>query len=287
MRLGAFFPPWGSTATPEDFDRVAEAVESMGYESLWTGDHVVFPVEVASSYPYNATGQFPFDREEPLYEPLTLLSYLAARTSQVRLGTSVLVLPMRNPVMAAKAFADIDSLARGRLQVGIGVGWMREEFDALGADFDARGEIADEWVAILRRLWTEPASSFEGRHYRFQRLTLNPRPARPIPVLVGGNSRAAMRRAVRLGDGWHGVRLDVDDIRRSIVWLEAQLREVGRDRRGFRMVLRTSLDAARACEDLEPYARAGVDELIVEVPDADTSKRLEVLARVRARWQPG
>jgi probable F420-dependent oxidoreductase len=285
MRLGAFFPPWGSTATPEDFDRVAEAVESMGYESLWTGDHVVFPVEVASRYPYNATGQFPFDREEPLYEPLTLLSYLAARTSQVRLGTSVLVLPMRNPVMAAKALADIDSLARGRLQVGIGVGWMREEFDALGADFDARGEIADEWVAVLRRLWTEPASSFEGRYYRFQRLTLNPRPARPIPVLVGGNSRAAMQRAARLGDGWHGVRLDVDEIRRRVEWLEGRLSQDGRQRLGFRIVLRTSLDWMHAAAALEAYARAGVDELVVEVPEADTRERLQVLARVRSSWE--
>ncbi len=286
MRLGAFLPPWGPTATPDDFDRVAEAVESMGYESLWTGDHVVFPVEVASRYPYNATGRFPFDRERPLYEPLTLLSYLAARTSQVRLGTSVLVLPMRNPVLAAKALAGIDSLARGRLLVGVGIGWMRQEFDALGADFDARGEIADEWLAILRRLWTEPAASFEGRHYRFKRLTLNPRPAQPIPILVGGNSRVAMQRAARLGDGWHGVRLDVDEIRRRVEWLEGSLSQEGRPRLGFRIVLRTSLDGMRTAAALDAYARAGVDELVLEVPEVDTRERLQVLASARSVWEP-
>ncbi len=175
MRLGAFLPPWGEHATPANFDRLAQEVEELGYHSLWTGDHVVFPRDVASTYPYNATGAFPFDRGQPLFEPITLLAYLAGRTSTVRLGVSVLVVPMRNPVVTAKMLAGIDALARGRLELGVGVGWLREEFDVLAADFAARGEVAEEWIAILRQLWTaSQPTGFEGRHYRFSPLALVP-----------------------------------------------------------------------------------------------------------------
>lgn len=276
MRLGAFLPPWGRHATPEDFDRVAEGVEAMGYDSLWTGDHVAFPERVVSSYPYNATGQFPFDRQQPLYEPLTLLAYLAARTARVRIGISVLVLPMRNPVVVAKQLAGIDALARGRLSVGVGVGWMREEFEALGADFEARGEVADEWMLILRHLWRGQSSArFEGRRYRFPALAAEPRSAHLIPLLVGGNSRLAMRRAVRLGDGWHGVRLGPDELAQSVRWLEARLGEQRRSRQTFQVVLRTAVAAGDEEGSFRRYADAGVDELIVEVPEVSTDERLD------------
>jgi probable F420-dependent oxidoreductase len=287
VRLGAFLPPWGGHATPEDFDRVASGVEAMGYDSLWTGDHVVFPERVASTYPYNATGEFPFDRRQPLYEPLTLLAYLAARTARVRLGISVLVLPMRNPVVVAKQLAGVAALARGRLSVGVGVGWMREEFQALGADFAARGEIADEWMLILRRLWRgEGSAPFEGGHYRFPALAVEPRPAQPIPLLVGGNSRIAMRRAARLGDGWHGVRLGRQEVAESVRWLEARLGEEGRGRETFQVVLRNAVPAGGREGWFRRYADAGVDELILEVPDASTDGRLaafEAAARAMRR----
>ena len=163
MRLGAFLPPWGDQARPADFDLLAQSVEDLGYDSLWTGDHVVFPREVASLYPYNETRAFPFDRDQPLYEPVTLLAYLAGRTTSVRLGMSVLVLPMRNPVITAKMLAGIDNLTRGRLELGVGVGWLREEFEALAADFAARGEVTEEWITVLRQLWTAgSAGGFRG-----------------------------------------------------------------------------------------------------------------------------
>lgn len=286
MRLGAFLPPWGAHATPGDFDRLARSVEEMGYDSLWTGDHVVFPRDVVSRYPYSATGAFPFDRDQPLFEPITLLAYLAGRTSRVRLGVSVLVLPMRNPVTTARALAGVDALARGRLEVGVGVGWLREEFEALGADFAARAETTDEWIAILRRLWTAAeADTFEGRRYRVPPLTLVPRPVRPIPILVGGNSRRALSRAARLGDGWHCVRLSPEQVRAGVERLRDLLIGAGRDPASCRVVLRAAVDASSA-GDLERYAAAGVDELIVEVPDVSTARRLETLAGVRTRWPP-
>ena len=287
MRLGAFLPPWGEHATPADFDRLARAVEELGYDSLWTGDHVVFPMGVVSPYPYNATGAFPFDRGQPLFEPITLLAYLAGRTSTVRLGVSVLVLPMRNPVVTAKMLAGLDALALGRLELGVGVGWLREEFDALAADFLARGDVADEWIAILRQLWTASRpTGFEGQHYSFSPLALVPRPDRRIPIAVGGNSRAALRRAARLGDGWHGVRLAPEQMAGMVGYLRGRLSEAGRDPADFRVALRTSIHPRHAARDLELYAAAGVDELIVEVPGANTDQRLRVLAGVRATWPP-
>jgi len=287
MRLGAFLPPWGHHATPADFDLLAGSVEDLGYDSIWTGDHVVFPRDVISSYPYNATGAFPFDRDQPLFEPVTLLAYLGGRTTTVRLGMSVLVLPMRNPVMTAKMLASIDNLTRGRLELGVGVGWLREEFEALAADFAARRELTEEWIAILRQLWTaDSPTGFEGRHYRFAPLALLPRPDRPIPIVIGGNSRAALRRAAHFGDGWHGVRLAPEQVQEAVGRLRADLVDAKRDTAGFRVMLRTSVKPGDAARELESYAAAGVDELIVEVPDASTEERLSVLATVRDAHRP-
>ncbi|HSR23975.1 MAG TPA: TIGR03619 family F420-dependent LLM class oxidoreductase [Candidatus Eisenbacteria bacterium] len=267
---------------PAEFDRLARAVEELAYDSLWTGDHVVFPSDVRSPYPYNATGAFPFDRDQPLFEPLGLLAYLAGRTTTVRLSVSVLVLPMRNPLVTARMLAGIDALARGRLELGIGVGWLREEFEALAADFAARAEVTEEWIAILRQLWTAGSpAAFDGRHYRFPPLALVPRPESRIPILIGGNSLPALRRAARVGDGWHGVRLAPARVREAVTRLRAGLVEAGRDAAGFRVVLRASVTPDDAARQLESYAEAGVDELIVEVPDASTDRRLHVLAAVR------
>ena len=282
MRLGAFLPPWGDPATPADFDLMAHGVEDLGYDSLWTGDHVVFPRDVVSPYPYNATGAFPFDLDQPLFEPVTLLAYLAGRTTTVRLGMSVLVLPMRNPVVTAKMLAGIDNLTRGRLELGVGVGWLREEFEALAADFASRGELTEEWITILRQLWTAGSpTGFEGRHYRFAPLVLLPRPDRPIPIVIGGNSRSALRRAAQFGDGWHGVRLAPEQVHGAVGRLQADLADANRNPAGFRVVLRTSVTPEDAARELESYAAAGVDELIVEVPETSTERRLHVLASVR------
>ena len=287
MKLGAFLPPWGDQATPADFDLLARSVEDLGYDSLWTGDHVVFPRDVVSPYPYNATGAFPFDRDRPLFEPVTLLAYLAGRTTTIRLGISVLVLSMRNPVITAKMLAGIDKLTRGRLELGVGVGWLQEEFEALAADFASRGELTEEWITILRQLWTaDSPTGFEGRHYRFAPLALLPRPDRPIPIVIGGNSRSALRRAARVGDGWHGVRLAPEQVHGAVRRLQTDLADANRDPAGFRVVLRTSVKPEDAARELESYATAGVDELIVEVPEASTERRLGVLAMVREAQRP-
>lgn len=282
MKVGVFFPPWGPTASVERVELFAEAAESNGYHSLWVGDHVAFPREVASSYSYREGGSTPFDPDEPHFEPLTLLAYIAARTRKIRLGVSVFILPMRNPVLSAGLIGNVQALSRGRIHLGIGSGWMREEFEALGADFAKRGAITDEYLALLRHLWAGNASAFRGEHYKVQALGLKPLPDPPIPISVGGNSEVAMRRAARFGNGWQPLRLPPQDAAMGVRRLHGIAAEQGRDPGTLTVSLRAALldletssrgpDGAgadvgeRCAELLAGYREAGVDEFIVEFP---------------------
>ena len=270
MRLGAFLPPWGPTAIPAEIDELAAAIEDFGYDSLWVGDHIVFPRRVESPYPYNPERRSPFDPDQPLYEPATLLAYLAARTRRVRLGTSVLVLPQREPLLAAKQAAAVDALSRGRLVLGVGAGWMSEEFEALGTPFAERGARLDEWIAILRHAWTAPDRPFQGRFRSLPALAMVP--ARAIPVLIGGQSRPALRRAARLGDGWSGIRLAPADVAQAA----AELRRLDAPE-GFEIVVRGPLGSPR---ELTGYREAGVTEYVVEVPDVSTGRRIGRLGEI-------
>jgi len=288
MRVGVFAPPWGPTATPADFESIAEAAEHLGYPTLWVGDHVVFPRTVESSYLYNESGVSPFDPDQPLLEPIGLLSYLAGRTTRIRLGISVLVLPMREPVVTAKMLAGLAVLSRSRLIVGVGVGWMREEFEALGADFDERAPATEEYLAILGHLWRGDPRPFEGKYRRFPSLGFRPAPP-PIPIVVGGNSTMAMRRAATT-DGWHAIRMTPEALRPKVVGVRRMVEERGGDPAAFEVVYRGSLldqDIARAGPPqaarmvaagvratLDAYASVGVDELIIELPDLDTLTRV-------------
>jgi alkanesulfonate monooxygenase SsuD/methylene tetrahydromethanopterin reductase-like flavin-dependent oxidoreductase (luciferase family) len=192
----------------------------------------------------------------------------------VQLGISVLVLPQREPLLAAKQLGAVDALSRGRLVAGVGVGWMREEFEALGMPFEDRGARTDEWIAILRHAWTRPHEPFGGRFRSFEPLGMVP--SRAIPILVGGQTPPALRRAARLGDGWNGVRLNPDEVRAAV----ADLRRMGAGR-SFEIVVRGALDDPRRLKD---FASAGVDEYVVEVPNVTTAERVRrfrTLARAR------
>lgn len=292
MDVGVFLPPWGPMAAVDNVERFTASVEAHGYNSLWVGDHVVIPRAVASSYHYRDTGTTPFEPDEPRLEPLTLLAYVAGRTQEILLGVSVYVLPMRNPVLSAGLLANLQALSRGRMHLGIGVGWMREEFEALGADFDARGAITDEYVAILRHLWQGNSAPFRGKHYEFDPVGLQPRPDPPIPVTVGGNSEMAMRRAARLGAGWHPLRLSPQEARAAIERFRVVAQEDGRDPDTLSVCLRAALldldtackapdeagaDVVDRCRDLlEGYRDAGVDEFVVEFPFPGTPAERQI-----------
>ncbi|MCU1455163.1 MAG: hypothetical protein JWN46_3309 [Acidimicrobiales bacterium] len=195
----------GAMAQPALAAEVAETAEGLGFTALWTSEHVVFPGEIRSPYPYSADGTFPAGgprMDAP--DPLIWLAYVAARTARIRLGTAVLVLPQRDPFVVAKQVASLDVLSGGRVSLGIGVGWLAEEFEVLGVPFADRGRRADEYVAVLRRLWSDAPASFSGDYVSFTDCTSLPHPVQPggPPIIVGGDTVRAARRAGRIGDGW-------------------------------------------------------------------------------------
>jgi probable F420-dependent oxidoreductase len=206
MRYGFYLPTRGQTATPEALETLVQRGEALGFSSVMIADHVVFPVSIHSKYPYTVTGAFPGQGDA--LEQLTLMAFIAAKTRTLRLVSSVMIVPHRNPVVTAKMLATIDVLSHGRVTVGVGVGWLREEFQALGApDFDRRGSVSDEYIRIMKALWTQSPVSFAGQFYRFEAVQCLPAPVQKPhpPIWVGGHSKAALRRVARLGDGWHPV----------------------------------------------------------------------------------
>ena len=204
MEIGAHLPVYGAAATREGITLVARRVEALGFDSLWVSDHVVIPWEIRSRYPYNATGDFPLSPATDFLEPLTALTLAAAVTARVRLGTSVLVLPHRHPVLTAKMLATLDHLAPGRVILGAGVGWMREEIELFGVPYGRRGAWTDEAIAVMRACWRDDRVSHRGEFFSFENLGCRPRPASgTIPIWIGGHTDRALKRVATLGDGWH------------------------------------------------------------------------------------
>ena len=206
MKYGFTLPGRGPLATPETLGRIARTGEELGYDALFTGDHILVPRNIASPYPYTEGGEFPGSPSGESMEQLTLLAFLAGQTSRIRLVTSVIIVPHRNPLVAAKALATLDVLSCGRLVVGVGVGWMREEFEALNLPpFEERGAVTDEYIRAFKELWTSDDPHFEGKYVSFDNISFLPKPVQKPhpPIWVGGESRPALRRTAELADGWY------------------------------------------------------------------------------------
>jgi probable F420-dependent oxidoreductase len=209
---------------------LCRAAQGAGFESLWGGEHVVMPSAIGSRYPYTPDGRVPAQPDTPIPDPLIWLAFAAAAAPGLRLGTCILILPQRNPLVLAKELATLDRLSGGRVELGIGVGWMREEFDALGVPWDRRGARTDEYVAAMRLVWSGPEVEFHGEFVQFDRLTCSPRPAvGRIPVIVGGDTEAAIARAVRLGDGWFPGESDPERLRPLVDRFRRAAESAGRD----------------------------------------------------------
>jgi len=209
MKFGLRYANLGRYAAGPAAIELAQAAEAAGFDSIWAVEHVVVPVGYRSRYPYAPTGRMGAGIEDgPIPDPLVWLAFIASATRTLKLGTAILILPQRNPVITAKAVATLDHMTRGgRVLLGVGVGWLAEEFAALGVAFDDRGRRTDEYIAAMRVLWSEERASFHGRFVSFQEVSCRPLPAaRRIPVIVGGDTRAAARRAGRLGDGYFPAR---------------------------------------------------------------------------------
>jgi probable F420-dependent oxidoreductase len=228
MKVGVSLIVRGNDATQQNLATMAKQAESWGFDSVWASDHLIIPPLETSQYPGSATGQFPDTWLQRYFEPLAILNYIAGCTSRVRLGTSVLILPMRNPIEVAKEVAGADVLSQGRIMFGVGVGWFKEEFDVLKAPFHERGRRTDEYLQICKTLWTQEPATFQGRFYQFKDAHFGPKPVqRPHPpILIAGHSPAALRRVARLGDGWHPFALTPEAFRAVVPQFQAAVRQV-------------------------------------------------------------
>jgi probable F420-dependent oxidoreductase len=250
--------------TPEFVTGFARLVEALGFESVWPVEHVVMPAHYESPYPYSPDGRMPIP-DAAIPDPLIWNTWVAATTQRLLLGTAMIILPQRNPLVLAKAAASLDLLSGGRMILGVGLGWMKEEADAVGTDFAARGRRADEYIAAMRALWEQPVASFHGETVDFSDVKCNPRPTRSIPIHIGGHSPAAARRAGRLGDGFLPIAASPGDLAQLLRIVEESAREAGRDPSAIEVTCLGLPDerVARA------YADAGVDRMIVASHDAD------------------
>jgi probable F420-dependent oxidoreductase len=264
MKIGIASVGLGPFSAPDIMAHVARTAEQCGFESLWAPDHSAIPDGHQTKCPYTPDGQIPGGPNAPLVEPISALSFVAGLTSKIKLGTGVMILPQRHPLYVAKEVATLDLISRGRAMLGIGSGWCAEEFTALGLDFHQRGKRTDEAMQALRALWRDDPSTFEGTHFSFRRIRSFPKPVQKggVPILVGGHSPAAARRAARYGDGFFPLMPIVDtdvskidfvgEIKRLITLLKEECNKVGRKFDGFDITTAAApnLDMIKRLEDI-------------------------------------
>jgi probable F420-dependent oxidoreductase len=264
MDYGIVLPHFGSFARQLAASRIiaaAEAAESLGYSTAWVVDHLVLPAKVEGDYAFN-----PLD---PFLEPITVLGALALRTTRIKLGTAVLVLPYRHPIYTAKALATVDVLSGGRLIVGVGAGWMEPEFAALGVPIAERGSRTNETIDVLKTLWTEDVPSYSGRHFQFSNIKSVPQPAqkpRP-PILVGGMTKGALQRVVRRADGWIAIGKSPADLTKPLSTLREIAAKAGRNPGELRisMLPISAPSLEQVIDDLPRYAELGVQHLYLSM----------------------
>ena len=308
MHFGFSLPGRGPLASPDPILKLATAAESLRYSSLFVTDHVVLPASMArSTYPYSASGQLPGGAAQDYLEPLVMLGWLARVTKKIRLGTSVLVVPYRNPVVVAKMLATVDRLSNGRVILGAGVGWLREEFEALAAPpFEQRGDVTDEYLKLMRAAWTTDPLSFEGRHYTIRAAHALPKPVQRggIPIWIGGHTDAAIKRAGTLGDAWHPIALRPpgllfpDEYRMRVKQLHGWAQRAGRNPKSITLSVRVPMEVrsprakapagdrplfqgtpTEVATDIRAYQALGVTHFVFDPTVADLKATLANMAR--------
>lgn len=228
MKFGLIFANVGPFGQPDGLTHLARTAESVGFESLWTVEHVVIPKGYASKYPYSRDGKLPGGESAPIPDPFVWLAYAAAVTTKIRLATGIVILPQRHPLYVAKEAATLDVLSRGRAILGVGIGWLKEEFDAIGVPFESRAARTEESIEALRSLWRAGESEHRGTHYAWPSVASNPKPVQPrIPIVIGGHTKSAARRAARVGDGFFPARSDT--LAECMAELSAECARIGRD----------------------------------------------------------
>lgn len=294
MDWGVHLPHLGRAVTREGLMTFAQEIERLGFHSGWVSDHVCWPAEVASKYPYSDDGSFGVSPDKSWLDAIGTMTFVAACTERLRLGTSVLIIPYRPPVQTAKQLATVDVLSGGRLILGIGVGWMAEEAEILGAPWDHRGARTNEQLEIFAALFGDAEPSYEGRYYRFPKVGFEPKPVQqPVPIWVGGATPAAFKRAARYGHGFHAAFQPLAEVKAEWAAVRAECEALGRDPGELRLSLRVYLDPAAAMppeksiagrkdqmlETIGQLSAAGVDHVLLDtVARGGVQGRLDALA---------
>jgi probable F420-dependent oxidoreductase len=285
MKFGLMFVNSGPFSNHDLLSHLAQTAEQCGFESLWTVEHVVIPKDYQSPYPYSKSGKIPGGEDVAIPDPLLPLSFAAALTKTIRLATGVVILPQRHPLYLAKEIATLDLLSGGRVILGVGSGWLKEEFDALGLDFQKRGARTDEAILAMRACWREDPSTFQGRHFGFGPLRSYPKPAHnDVPIHIGGHSPAAAKRAGRLGDGFFPALGEIEKLQELFTTMREAAHQAGRkpDRIELSCMTRAAVDSVKMVADI------GISRVVVAPPAFDKeglSRGLEkigneVIARV-------
>jgi probable F420-dependent oxidoreductase len=323
VEFGFSLPSRGPLAKPSILIRLARKAEALGYSCVTISDHVVLPTRSSAPYPYSPTGEFPGGSRQDYLEPLVLMGWLLAATRRIRVGTSVLVVPYRNPVVTAKQLATLDACSGGRVIVGCGVGWWPEEFQALASPpFAERGAVTDEYIRLMKDLWTLDEPAFTGKYYQLRDVSLFPKPRQKPhpPIWIGGHGPAAIRRAAELGDGWHpiGLRppagLTPAEYAERAQQLRAHAARAGRSSEAILLTLRAPLEiwpgrrrsrkpaasaggpmlqgnplrgpAEKVAGDIRAYRRAGVQFFVFDFTEQDPSAMVETMERFAAEVRP-
>jgi probable F420-dependent oxidoreductase len=306
MEYGLHLPASSAGVKPEELVRFAQQAEALGFYCITVADHVVVPKNISVPYPYTTDGKYPGTGYH--LETLMTMGFLAGATKRIRFVTSVMILPYRNPIVTAKMLASLDVLSGGRVIVGAGVGWMKEEFETIRTEaFAERGKVTDEYIAAFRELWTSDNPSFSGKYCSFSNIVFLPKPVQKptIPIWIGGHSKQAIRRAARLGDGWHPIGgvptipLEPEGIKEDINMLFEYAVKAGRDPKKIRVALKGSLfdrekqitpgkrrrfigSAEEVASDIREYRAVGVDTMIFDVRQPtinETLDRMEWMAK--------
>ncbi len=314
MHFGISLPGRGPLATPDALVKLAEKADALRFSSLFVTDHVVIPTSYSSPYPYSPTGKFAGDWTNGYLEPLALMSFLGGVTTRIRLGTSVLVIPYRNPVVTAKMLATLDVMCGGRVILGAGVGWLKEEFEVLGApSYAERGKVTDEYLRLMRACWTQEPAEFNGSHYRLPPVSALPKPKQKngIPIWTGGHTDAALRRAGELADGWHPIGMRAPAMLYQAEYAERAAivhgwaRKAGRDPKSITLSFRVPLDlapkrakseggdrllfrgtAAEVIEDIRSYQALGVTHFVFDLAPQDLRGALGLIDRFAEDVRP-
>ena len=278
MKIGAVASCFAPQTDPDQLVQLARDLDERGFDSLWFGEHVLLFDEMEFPYPGSADGRLPIPEGQGAPDQVAMIGFLASQTKQLRFGTSISLIPQRNPVYTAKEWATLDWLSGGRVELGVGVGWCKEEVESCGYGWNDRGARCDEALELMQKLWRDPVINHMGNHFDVRQARMDPKPSNGIPLIIGGYSDAALKRTARVGDGWYGFGLTPDLAAGMLQRLDAALAEEGKTRSDINILMMPGDDSMEAAKT---FQELGVDRLVPMIDTAqDHRARLDYLSEL-------